>query len=129
LTKLVYALSHGRTNVGFLVVASIIAVVWVLRVSLKRRTYLGTAMLSNLGSLMKRMKDGSDRMRAGGATNEALILAATFGLYALPTDAFPMVEMMFPKPKPSSGSDSGGDSGSSCSSGCGGGGGCGGCGS
>lgn len=130
ITKIVYALSHGRSNVGFLVIAAVIATLWVIRVGLKRRTYLGGRMLSNVRTLMTRMKDGAERMRSGGATNEALMLAAAFGLYALPADAFPMVEQMFPKPKPSSSDSSGSDGGgSSCSSGCGGGGGCGGCGS
>jgi uncharacterized protein (TIGR04222 family) len=131
-TKIAYATSHGRTNVGFLVIAAIVATIWVSRTAAKRRTFSGGRMLSNLATLMRRMKDGSGRMKAGGATNEALLLAAVFGLYALPAGAFPMVEAMFPRPRPadSSSSSGGSDSGSSsCSSSCGGGGGCGGCGS
>ena len=74
------------------------------------------------------------KLRTGGATNEALMLAAVLGIHALPAEAFPFVHQVYPKPMSSSSSGGdGGSWGSSCSSSggssCGGGGGgCGGCG-
>jgi hypothetical protein len=53
-----------------------------------------------------------------------MLLAAVFGLAALPVSAFPEVKRIYAQ----AASGSGGDSGSSCGCG-GGGGGCGGCGS
>ena len=84
-------------------------------------------MLRHLQALMERLKLAAQRVAPGGSTNEALLLASTFGLYALPLDRFPFVEALFPRPGPSI--EASFDSGDSCSSGCGGGGGCGGCGS
>ena len=84
---------------------------------------------------MKRLKSRTSTLSAGGATNEALLLAAVYGIYELPDNAFPFVEQLFPKPrKPESDSSSWWDSSSSSSSssscgsssggsGCGGGGG------
>ena len=131
IAKIAYAVSHGRSNVGFLFIVGIVAVVWVAKTAAKRRTYRGGEMLSNLKTLLTRLKDGSDRVKPGGATNEALLLVSVFGLYAVAADQFPMIEQMFPKPKSSDSSSGGSDSScsSSCSSSCGGGGGCGGCGS
>ena len=126
--KFMVAVSQGRTNVGFLILLTIIAWVLVIALSANRKTHTGQQALRDLRTLMKRAKANASRLQSGGKTNEAVLLAAVFGLYILPAAAFPQVEQMYPRP--SGGGDSGGssDSGSSCSSGCGGGGGCGGCG-
>ena len=127
--KVVYALSHGRTNVGFLIVGAVLASFAVIAFSSVDRTRYGKRALSSLRTLMARAKANTSRLKAGGETNEALLLASVFGVHVLPDENFPVAAQMYPRP---SGSDSsgGGDSGSSssCSSGCGGGGGCGGCG-
>jgi uncharacterized protein (TIGR04222 family) len=136
LVKVNYALSTGRGNVGFLVMAAIVATVLALWITRRRLTHAGQQMLESVRTLLKRLKDNSDRIKPGGETNEALLLASAFGVYALSSTLFPVVEEMFPRPKSSSSSDGGSDgdssscSSSSCSSSsCGGGGGCGGCGS
>lgn len=127
-TKVVYALSQGRSNVTFLVILTIVSCVGVIFMSMGRLTGRGSEMLDSVKTLLKRLRDDTGRLKSGGATNEALLLAAAFGLAALPTDAFPVVEEMFPRPQ-GGGGDSGGSSGDGGgSSGCGGGGGCGGCG-
>jgi hypothetical protein len=46
---------------------------------------------------MKRLKDNSERIKPGGETNEALLLASVFGIYALSSTLFPVVEEMFPR--------------------------------
>lgn len=128
--KILYATYKGYGNLGFLVFAAIVATVWAFRIARRRQTYVGKQMLDSVRTLMGRLRDNADRIKPGGATNEALLLAATFGIYALPAAVFPIVHDMFPPPKSSGSSDSdSSDGGSSCSSSCGGGGGCGGCGS
>jgi len=135
LVKVVYAASKGYGNFGFLVMAMIVATVLALWMTWRRQTFAGVQMLEHARTLMKRLKDNSDRIKPGGETNEALLLASVFGIYALSSTLFPVVEEMFPRPKSSGSSDGSSDSGSSCSSSscssssCGGGGGCGGCGS
>ena len=129
-TKINIAFSQGRHNVGFLVFLTIVFSVITLVVWRRRRTALGDAMLSDLRSLFNRLKGRAKSLRAGGQTNEAALLAAVFGLSALPAASFPFMDKLYPG---RSGSGSGcGTSSSSCSSGgssCGGsscGGGCGG---
>ena len=113
----------------------IVATVLALWMTWRRQTFAGVQMLEHARTLMKRLKDNSDRIKPGGETNEALLLASVFGIYALSSTLFPVVEEMFPQPKSSSSSSDGSSDSSSCSSSscssssCGGGGGCGGCGS
>lgn len=126
--KIAYALSHGRSNVAFLVILTIISCIVVLSLSMRHRTGRGTEMLESVKTLLKRLRDDTGRLSSGGTTNEALLLASAFGLAALPAAAFPVVEQMFPRPQGGGGDAGSGSSGSSCSSSCGGGGGCGGCG-
>jgi uncharacterized protein (TIGR04222 family) len=123
-TKISIAFSQGRHNVGFLVVLTLafgIAALWVWR---RRRTARGDEMLADLRSLFARLKGRAKSLRAGGQTNEAALLAAVFGLAALPAANFPFMEKLYPA-KSSDGSSCGSSScgsGSSCSGGCGGGG-------
>lgn len=129
--KIAYALFAGRTNVLYLALMAVGAVVLVLVVYADRLTRAGKRAVRNAQTLLGRLKRNISRVSAGGASNEALLLAAAFGLHVLPAEAFPFVDSIQPRPKSSSdveGAD--GDGGSSCGSGGGGcGGGCGGCGS
>jgi len=130
-TKISIAFSQGRHNVGFLVVLTIafgLVALWTWK---RRRTALGDAMLSDLRSLFARLKGRAKSLRAGGQTNEAALLAAVFGLSALPAASFPFMDKLYPaKSGDGSGCGSSCSSSSSCSSGssCGGGCGGGGCG-
>jgi uncharacterized protein (TIGR04222 family) len=128
--KIHYALWEGGVHPGYLVFAGTVVVLLTATISWRTRTDRGERMLASLRTLASRLKSGAERLQAGGRTNEALLIAAVFGLQALPLMKFPTVAVMFPQPVDSGGGGSGGDScGSSCSSSCGGGGGCGGCGS
>jgi uncharacterized protein (TIGR04222 family) len=128
--KITIAFSQGRHNVGFLTVLTAVFVCVVLWVWFRRRTARGDAMLADLESLFSRLKNRAKSLRTGGQTNEAALLAAVFGLAAVPATSFPFLEKLYPKKS----SDGSGCGSSSCSSGdsggssCGGGGGCGGCG-
>jgi hypothetical protein len=98
------------------------------RITHPRQTGRGKALLADLGSLFKSLKDRAAGFQPGSNPAELALLAAVFGVTALPVDAFPYSKTLFPQPSAGSG-DSGG---SSCGSSCGGGGcggGCGGCGS
>ncbi len=128
-TKINIAFSQGRHNVGFIVVLAFIFSIVALVIWKRRRTGAGDAMLADLRSLFSRLKDRAKTLRAGGATNEAALLAAVFGLSALAASNFPFLETLYPKKSgdgsscgSSCSSGSSGSSGSSCGGGCGGGG-------
>jgi uncharacterized protein (TIGR04222 family) len=129
LAKFALAVSQGRTNTTFLLIVTAFACLGVFLVSRSRRTPSGERALADLKAIASRLWQRAETLKPGGATNEALLLASVFGLWALPSQAFPFIEDVFPRPKPDGGSgDSGGGSDSSDGgSGCGGG--CGGCGS
>ena len=137
LVRIVQALSNGRFNIVFLLLLTglALAMVWVLPT--RNGTPAGRRAMNHLHTLLKRLKGRASRLAPGGATQEAMLFAAVFGIHALPAAAFPFVEENFPRERPrsdsggGSSSDSGGSSSSDGdSSGCGGGGssGCGGCG-
>ena len=126
--KITIAFSQGRHNVGFLVVLTIFFGIIVLFAWFRRHTGRGDAMLADLRSLFSRLKDRATSLRAGGQTNEAALLAAVFGLSALPAASFPFMKKLYPA-KSGDGSSCGSSSdssscssGSSCGGGCGGGG-------
>lgn len=123
-TKITIAFSQGRHNVGFLIALTVLFAIVAMVVWFRRRTALGDAMLTDLRSLFARLKGRAKSMRAGGQTNEAALLAAVFGLSALPATNFPFMEKLYPaKSSDGSGcSSSSCSSGSSCGGGCGGGG-------
>lgn len=134
--KLILALMRGRSNVGFLIVMTGVAVVVAYKATHPSRTARGSAFLADLRTMFAGLKDRRLSMLPGGATSEAALLAAVYGLSMLPTDVFPYVQTLYPKAASSSdvssyGASCGSSCGTSCGSSCGGGGGggCGGCGS
>lgn len=126
--RIYQAISHGRYNILFLVLLAAAAVFLVRCVFEVPRTRAGIRMIRSLAELMRRLKSRAGRLTRGGATQDALLLAAVYGLYALPAAGFPFVTQLFPRSKGGFGSSSVDSGGSSCSGSCGGGGGCGGCG-
>ncbi|MEO8386135.1 MAG: TIGR04222 domain-containing membrane protein [Betaproteobacteria bacterium] len=129
-TKISIAFSQGRHNVGFLVALTILFSIIAIVIWRRRRTARGDEMMTDLRSLFSRLKDRAKSMHAGGQTNEAALLAAVFGLSALPVASFPFLEKLYPVKTRDGGGCGSSDSSSSCSSGssCGGGCGGGGCG-
>jgi uncharacterized protein (TIGR04222 family) len=124
-TKLAIALQQGRTNVWFLVILMVMAVVWALWIHSPYRTSLGDKYLAGVRSLFANLQQRAPRLRPGSGSSEVIWLSALFGAAMLPSTAFPIAEQF----KPAHGCGGVGGCGSSSSSGCGGGGGgCGGCG-
>lgn len=119
LFKVLLALAAGRTNVGFLVVLSIAAIVIAFVVSFPRLTESGNAMLEDVKSLYSGLHDRAVLQNAGGAGVEPMMLAAVFGVGALSAPAFAHADPPLPdRKKTSEGScATEGDCGSSCSSG------------
>jgi uncharacterized protein (TIGR04222 family) len=138
IVKILIALERGRTNVWFLIILAIVAIVIAAKISFPRLTESGKAMIADLQNLYAGLKDRALFLQSGGATIEPMMLAAVFGVGALAGSHFGYTSVLFPRVREtatatsacgsSCGSSSG--SGSSCGSSCGGGcgGGCGGCG-
>jgi len=126
LIKIDIAFGRGKYNVGFLLVLGVIALSLVWRVAHRRHTHLGSRMLKDLRRLFGALRQRAASIRPGSMTSDAVLLAAVFGLSALPATGFANILSIYKKS-----ASSGGGCGSSCGSGCGGGGGggCGGCGS
>jgi len=120
--KVHIALEQGRHNVGFLVALAAIASLIAFALARRRTSGRGKALLDDLRSLFSRLKDRSDTVMAGGATNEAVLLVAVFGVRALPASNFPFVSQLYPASGGSGDGGSGCGSGGSCGGGCGGGG-------
>jgi uncharacterized protein (TIGR04222 family) len=126
-SKIIVALERGRTNLEFLVILMAVGLALLAGLAVRRRTGLGDAMLADLNRLFRALRGRAASIARGTMTSDAMLLAAVFGLAALPVSAFPEVKRIYAQ---AAGSGADGGSGSSCGSGCGGGGGgCGGCGS
>lgn len=124
--KLQVALEGGHHNVAFLVILLLVSLAVVFAIFKRRRTPAGEQALTDQQSLLARLQDRVKRLAADGATNEAVLVAATFGLTALPNQAYPFAARLRKEVAKQNNSSS--DSSSGCGSSCGGGGGCGGCG-
>jgi uncharacterized protein (TIGR04222 family) len=131
-TRLILAIQRGKSNVMFLLLLAAVGIVFAWVSMISRRSGLGLRFLKDQRTLFSRLKKQAQYIKPGGGSADAVILAALFGLSALPENAFPFIKKLFPQPSTSdsgSGCGSGGGDGGGGGSGCGGGGGCGGCGS
>ncbi len=121
--KIQVALMRGHHNIFFLFLLAGVFLFILYAICFPRRTREGERTLDKLKKIFETLKDRASSLHPGGATSEAVLLGAVFGLSMLPAESYPYVKTLYPK------ADSAGSSGcgSSCgSSGCGGGGGCGG---
>jgi hypothetical protein len=99
----------------------------IYRVANPFRTLAGEAMLADLRRLFAALQDRAGSIGTPSEAQELALVAAVFGIGALPGRGFTW-EKLFRRPESASSSSCGGSScGSSCGGGCGGG--CGGCGS
>jgi uncharacterized protein (TIGR04222 family) len=117
--KINIALSEGRDNLAFLIACMVGFGYATLHMFRRHQTRRGEAMLADLRAIFSRLRGRSETLRQGGATNEAALLAAVFGVSAVPRDLFPGLRGLYPKRKKRSDSGCGSGSGSSCSSSCG----------
>ncbi|MBL8176971.1 MAG: TIGR04222 domain-containing membrane protein [Bryobacterales bacterium] len=129
LAKIAIALARGRTNIILLIVFMVVSLIVAFAVCNPRLTARGKRTLEHLRTLLDRLKDRAETLRPNQHTQELMLLAAAFGVMAIPAAAMPQRPLLYPAN--TSSADGGSDSGSSCGSSCGGGcgGGCGGCGS
>jgi uncharacterized protein (TIGR04222 family) len=134
LIKIVIALGRGRTNIVFLIAAVAVFGYAIYRIASPFRTLAGEAMLADLRQLFAALKDRTRSIGTASEAQELALVAAVFGIGALPGRGF-IGERLFRRPQSESssscgssgGSSCGSSGGSSCGGGCGGG--CGGCGS
>jgi len=132
-SKICIALSRGRHNIAFLLILTLVFALWAISTWNRKQTGAGSEVLRRARLNFTPLKeDRAERLRPGGMTNDAVCLAAAFGLAALPSGHFPYVATLFPQAAKTSGDSSySGGCGGGTSGGCGGGGcggGCGGCG-
>ncbi len=128
-TKLVYALATGHRNVGFLMLLTVLAGVVLFKIANLHRTGSGDRAVAGLETLFARVKRGALPLQAD-QHHEALLLAAVFGVYAVPGVDPASWRRLFGRSDAGGGTGGGdGGSGGGDAGGCGGGGGCGGCGS
>lgn len=132
-TKVDIALARGKTNLGFLGVLWVVFTILTLWKTSPRRTPRGERALKDLGELLSGVRARPPRAKrvVAGApdyvTNDLLMIAAVYGLTALPSTVQTAYARTLPTPADASTwSSSCGSSG--CGGGSCGGGGCGGCG-
>jgi uncharacterized protein (TIGR04222 family) len=128
--KILVALSRGRTNVGLLIIETLVFCVLLYKVTNPFRTPAGSALLVDLRTLFTGLRERGRSLVQGVDTQDFALLMAVFGMGALPP-AFSF-NRLFPQASTSSSCGSGCGTSSGSGSSCGGGGcggGCGGCGS
>ena len=153
IVKLLVALSRGKTNVIFLVILCVIVPIVFTLLSNPLRTPRGSRILARMQGMLGDLRYRKDTLRLHEVTDDIVLLAAVFGITALPVEAAALMGSVRLRPSrdtawagsacggSSCGASSCGGGGSSCSGGgsscsgggssCGGGGcggGCGGCG-
>ena len=144
LVKAIIAVSTGHYNLLFLAIMTAVFLPKLRGLRTSPTSSAARRLLSDLLMLFSRLNLRSSRLQAGNGSADMALLAAIFGIGALPLAVYPYLLDLYPMARPaysgdsssgssgdsSSGGDGGGDSGgSSCGSGCGGCGGGGGCGS
>jgi uncharacterized protein (TIGR04222 family) len=130
--KIRIALQGGHSNIAFLVILTVVVLIAAVVIVRRRRTGAGDRALADQQTLFGELKGRVKRLAADGATNEAVLIAAAFGLAALPSAAYPSADAIHRQAQSSAGGGAAascGAGGSSSGGGSGGGsGGCGGCG-
>lgn len=144
LVKAIIAVSTGHYNLLFLAIMTAVFLLKLRGLRTSATSLAAQRLLSDLRMLFSRLNMRSSRLVAGNGSADMALLAAIFGIGALPLAVYPYLLDLYPLARPTYGGDSssgssgdsssgggdGGDSGgSSCGSGCGGCGGGGGCGS
>jgi uncharacterized protein (TIGR04222 family) len=89
--------SNGQTRSGWMAWAVIVFACWVILTWFRRLTGAGVKVLQRARHRFNHLKKNAERVRPGGDTNDATILAATFGMAALPAAHFSYVTTLFPK--------------------------------
>ncbi len=136
--KAVIAISRQHYNLLFLAVLLAIFLLMLRGLRTQAISWSAQRLLTDLRMLFGRLNLRASRLQAGSSSADMALLAAIFGLGALPLSVYAYVAQLYPVPRHSSdsssgstgdsssgGGDGGGDGGGSGCGGCGGGGGCG----
>jgi uncharacterized protein (TIGR04222 family) len=120
--RVAQTLLAGNSNLMFLVLMSLLVLLIGSMMGRARLTRSGTRCLDQLRVLLADLARQGDRLKPGSSGRDMALLAAMFGIAALPAAAYPYAAEMYPRSNGGSGdsgSSSAGDGGSSCSSSCG----------
>ena len=136
--KAVIAISRQHYNLLFLALLLAIFLLMLRGLRTQATSWSAQRLLTDLRMLFGRLNMRASRLHAGSSSADMALLAAIFGLGALPLSVYAYVAELYPVPRHSSdsssggtgdsssgGGDGGGDGGGSGCGGCGGGGGCG----
>ena len=138
--KAVIAISRQHYNLLFLALLLAIFLLMLRGLRTQATSWSAQRLLTDLRMLFGRLNMRASRLQAGSSSADMALLAAIFGLGALPLSVYAYVAELYPVPRQGTGSDSssgsagdsssgggdgGGDGGGSGCGGCGGGGGCG----
>ena len=136
--KAVIAISRQHYNLLFLALLLAIFLLMLRGLRTQASSWSAQRLLTDLRMLFGRLNQRAARLQAGSSSADMALLAAIFGLGALPLSVYAYVAELYPVPRHSSdsssggtgdsssgGGDGGGDGGGSGCGGCGGGGGCG----
>jgi uncharacterized protein (TIGR04222 family) len=126
--KIRVALQGGHSNIAFLVLLTVVALILAIVIFRRRRTRAGDRALADQRTLFAPLKGRVKHLAAAGATNEAVLIAAAFGLGALPGAAYPFADTVHRQSQNGAAGCGGGSAGSGGGSGGGSSAGCGGCG-
>lgn len=136
--KAVIAISRQHYNLLFLALLLATFLLMLRGLRTQASSWSAQRLLTDLRMLFGRLNQRAARLQAGSSSADMALLAAIFGLGALPLSVYAYVAELYPVPRHSSdsssggtgdsssgGGDGGGDGGGSGCGGCGGGGGCG----
>lgn len=138
--KAVIAISRQHYNLLFLALLLAVFLLMLRGLRTQATSWSAQRLLTDLRMLFGRLNQRASRLQAGSSSADMALLAAIFGLGALPLSVYAYVAELYPVPRQGTGSDSssgsagdsssgggdgGGDGGGSGCGGCGGGGGCG----
>lgn len=138
--KAVIAISRQHYNLLFLALLLAIFLFMLRGLRTQATSWSAQRLLTDLRMLFGRLNQRASRLQAGSNSGDMALLAAIFGMGALPPSVYAYVAELYPVPRQGTGRDSssgsagdsssgggdggGGDGGGGCG-GCGGGGGCG----
>ncbi len=86
-----------KIHEGWLGIMCVIFFYWIIIPMCKTRTGAGEKVFQRVRLRFNHLKQNAKRVRPGGVTNDATILAAIFGLGALPSDNFQYIRNIFRK--------------------------------
>src|SRR5271166_3776439 len=101
--KIEIAFGRGRYNVAFLIILALISLLVVWRLARRRRTSLGNRVLKDLRRLFAALRQRAATIRPRSMTSDTVLLAAVFGLSALPATGFASILGVYKKAASSGG--------------------------